>query len=457
MSIETVLDYAHENQGQFLEELSQFLSFKSVSTDPEFKEDVTHCAYFLAKKLELLGFSNVNVTPTEGHPIVVGERITHRDKPTVLFYGHYDVQPADPYDQWESPPFSPTIRDNYIYARGASDDKGQVWCHLSALESFIETVGELPINVKVLFEGEEEIGSPHLEPFLHNYKDDLSADLVLISDTPMFSPTQPSICMSLRGMVYLELFALVSSHDLHSGQNGGVIYNPIELLASISSALKDDKNRITIPGFYDGIVSPPDYVTQQIQHFGFDETAYKRELGVSELVGEDGYHSLERRWFRPCSDVHGIVGGYVQPGAKTVIPNSASMKLSFRLVSGQDPEEIVKKFESWVSHLLPDSVNYHLEVHGLGNPIMVNVDHPLIKAGAEALKEEFHETPLFVGEGGSIPIVADFKEVLGVESLLMGFNNSNDNIHAPNERFGLDNFNSGVKTIIRFLEKCANA
>ncbi len=435
------------NKTHVVDELNTFLSIASVSANLKHKADILRCANYLEGHLTDIGLENVRQFATDGHPIVYGEWLHAPGKPTVLFYGHYDVQPPEPLELWVSPPFEPTIRDGYLYARGVSDDKGQVFCHLKAIEALLKKNGKLPVNIKVLIEGEEEIGSVHLAPFVEKNQTLLGADVVLISDTPMFGPDQPSLCTSLRGLVYLEVEVEGCKSDLHSGQQGGAVPNPIQALAKIISNLKDDDQRITIPGFYDQVL--PDRVD-----IPFDEEAYRNEVGAEELVGEAGYNSLERRWLRPTLECNGIVGGYIGPGAKTVIPSKAMAKISMRLVANQNPDDILFKFKAYIRQIAPKSVRVSFnEFHPSGWPVRVKTESVAVQAAMRAIEKSFGRKPIFQGEGGTVPVVADFQRLLGLQSVLMGFNLPNDGIHAPNERFSLDRYYKGIHASAYFFEE----
>ncbi|TFU16770.1 dipeptidase [Thermus tengchongensis] len=433
-----------------LEPLLEFLSIPSVSTDPTHKEDVRKAALWLAERLKERGFYT-ELHETSLHPILYAERLLDPKAPTVLVYGHYDVQPPDPLELWESPPFSPTLRDGRVYARGASDDKGQLWAHVAALEGLSARV-----NVKFLVEGEEEIGSPNLLPFVRAHREKLRADVVLISDGAMFAPHTPTLTYGLRGLCYLEVRLKGARRDLHSGAFGGVAPNPIQALGWILARLKDEETgRVLIPGFYDR-VRP---VSEEERRLWppLDEALLKGELGVEALPGEEGYTPLERLWARPTLDPNGIWGGYQGEGSKTVIPAEAGMKLSMRLVPDQDPEEVASQVEAYLREICPPG--YTLEVlrlHG-GKPVLTDPHSPPMRLMAEALEEVWGRPPVYAREGGTIPVVAELQEVLGAPIVLLGLGLPDDNLHAPNEKFDLVNLEKGIAVLRRFYGLLAGA
>lgn len=452
-SINNVLTYIQDNQERFLNELNTFLSFKSVSTDIAYKKDVDACADYVKHHLETIGLESAQIFDTPGHPIIYAEHCHQPNKPTVLFYGHYDVQPADPIELWDSDPFKGVVKDGKLYARGVSDDKGQVFCHLKSIESWLKTTGELPINIKVLIEGEEEIGSPNLPQFLQEHTTLLQSDIALVSDTPMYAENQPSICFSLRGLVYLEVMINTGNSDLHSGQQGGAVPNPIHVLCDIISGLKDKDQKITIPGFYDDVLNVPDSIRQDIANLNFDDRAYKEELGAPGLIGEKGFSSLERRWFRPTLDCNGILGGYTGEGSKTVIPHQAMAKISMRLVANQDPTKIMASVKSYITSLCPDYAQLSFKEYAQAFPAQSDSNNPGIQAGLLAIEKAFGTKAILQGEGGTIPVVADLKKLLNIDTVLMGFNLPNDRIHAPNERFSLKSFYKGIEASAYFFDQ----
>ncbi len=452
--MQKTIDYIQNQKDAFLDELKVFLSFPSVSTDPMYKKDVDSCASYVKNHLEKIGMHKTTLYKTSGHPIIYSEHISDPKKPTVLFYGHYDVQPADPLDLWISEPFKPTIRDGQIYARGVSDDKGQVFCHLQAIEALIKTTGTLPINFKCLIEGEEEIGSQSLFAFVEQNKDLLKADAAIISDTPMYSHTQPSICFSLRGLLYTELVIQGPNRDLHSGQLGGIIQNPIQAMAVVLSKLKDEDQIIQIPEFYNDVTVLPESLRKKTASLERDDEGLRKNLDASEFVGEEGFDTNERRWFRPTLDCNGIIGGFTGDGAKTVIPSTARAKISMRLVANQNPDHIFAQLETYLKTIMPKGVSYKLSKHSGAKPAMVNPDTPAMASALQALKEVHGVEPVLQGEGGTIPIVNVFKETLGLDTILMGFNLPHDNIHSPNEKFSLENYYKGIESAARFYIGC---
>jgi len=448
----SVKNYIQENAKNFEDQLFEFLRIPSVSTDSKHKEDVKKAAQFLIDQLNNIGLDNVTLHETDGHPIITAEKCPHKDRPTVLIYGHYDVQPSDPDELWETPPFEPTIKDGRVYARGASDDKGQSFTHIKAVESYMKTGTELPVNVKFILEGEEEIGSPNLVPFIKANKDLLECDMVLISDTAMFGEDQPSITYGLRGLAYMEVHVNGPNRDLHSGVFGGAVENPANALAEIISKLKDEDGLIQIPGFYDDVEPMTAEMRDAYKQLPFDEDAYKKNLNLKALHGEKGYSTLERATARPTLDVNGLWSGYQGEGAKTVLPAKAGAKISMRLVPDQDPKKIAGLFADYVKSIAPDTVTVDVEEHHGGHPVVIDLDFYGLKAAAKAFEEVYNKDVLFAREGGSIPIVADFKKVLGVNSILMGFGLTKDALHSPNESFSLKDFHRGIQTSAKFFE-----
>lgn len=444
--------YIDDHKEQYVEELFELLRIPSVSTDSARKGDIIKAADFLRDKLAELNLSKVEVFETPGNPIVYGEHCPYDDRPTVLVYGHYDVQPSDPDELWDSPPFEPTVKDGLIYARGASDDKGQAYTHIKAAESFVKSGGEIPVNIKFLLEGEEEIGSPNLVPFIEKHKDMLECDMVLISDTAMFAEDQPSITYGLRGLAYMEMEVVGPNRDLHSGVYGGAVENPLNVLCELIAELKDEDGVIQVPGFYDKVVELTEDDREAFRQLPFDEEAYKKTLDIDAVHGEKGFSTLERASARPTLDVNGIWGGYQKEGAKTVLPSKANAKVSMRLVPDQDPKEIARLFKEHVESIAPDTVKVTVTEHHGGHPSVTDLSFYGLKAGAQAFEDIYCTEALFTREGGSIPIVADFKKVLGVESILMGFGLTSNAIHSPNENFSLKDFHRGIKTSARFLE-----
>jgi len=449
-----VLDYIERNHAAHIEELKQFLAIPSVSTDPERKGDVLRCAEWVLQAMKSAGLENVQLFPTDGHPVVYGDFLhAGSNAPTVLFYGHYDVQPVDPLHLWTNPPFEPVIRDGKIFARGAVDDKGQVFMQLKSLEAHVKSTGTLPVNVKVLIEGEEEIGSVHLEAFLQHHRELLSCDTVLISDTSMFGEELPSLCYALRGLTYMEVTVTGPNRDLHSGVFGGAVENPANALCGIIAKLKDEYGRIAIPGFYDDVKNLSPEERAEYARLPFDEEEYKHQLGIAHVDGEFGYSTLERASARPTLDVNGIWGGFTGEGAKTVLPSKASAKISMRLVPNQDTHDIAKKFEQYVRHIAPPTVKVEVtHLHG-GNPAMTPVDSKGVQAAMRALEKAFGKKPFLTREGGSIPIVLLFEKILNAPVVLMGVGLNTENAHSPDEHFSLRNFYRGIVASALFYEE----
>jgi acetylornithine deacetylase/succinyl-diaminopimelate desuccinylase-like protein len=449
--------YARENQKRFLEELKELLRIPSVSTMEEHKNDVQKAAQFVASELKRIGFENVEVIPSSGHPLIYCDWLHAKGKPTALCYAHYDVQPPDPIDEWTTPPFEPTERNQNIYARGAVDDKGQLWMQVKAFESLFRSGnGKLPINVKVIFEGEEEVGGEAIADYIRTHGDKLKADFALVSDTELFAPELPTLCVGLRGLVYTELEAVGAMTDLHSGVYGGAAPNPLEALSRIIGKLKDESGRILIPGFYDDVQKPTDAELKAWKSLPFDEEHYRKtEVGSNVLTGEPDYPVLYRTWARPTLEVHGMPGGFVAPGAKTVIPAKASAKISMRLVPNQNPDDILKKYENFVKSITPKGIQIKIKVHSKGEAIVVGTDNKYIKAATEALHDVFKKDTVYIRSGGSIPIVTDFENVLQIPSVMMGLGLPDDNLHAPNEKFHIPNFYRGIEAIINFFHRLA--
>jgi acetylornithine deacetylase/succinyl-diaminopimelate desuccinylase-like protein len=453
--------YARRNYPRFLDELKALLRIPSISTLPEHKHDCRTAAETLAAGLKRIGMENVRLIEaeagTEGHPLVYADWLHASGRPTVLVYGHYDVQPPDPLDEWLSPPFEPTERDGNIYARGAVDDKGQVVAQVKALESLLATGKALPLNVRVLYEGDEEVGGEVIASFVASKPADLKADFALISDTELFAPGLPTLCVGLRGMIYTEIEVRGARSDLHSGMYGGAAPNPFVALAQILAKLKDEDGHILIPGFYDSIVPPSPEELAAWRSLPFDEEQYRiAEVGSRQLVGESGYSVLERTWARPTLDVHGIPGGFIGAGAKTVIPAKAVAKVSMRLVPGMTPAKSFALYKSYVEKVAPAGVDVEVRLIHSGDPCLIPVDNPYIQAATCALHEVWGRDTVFIRSGGSIPIVGDFARHLGLPSVMMGFGLPDDNLHAPNEKFNLKNFALGIESLIRFLEEAGS-
>jgi len=442
-------DYLAENKERFLNELLDLLRIPSVSADSHYKNDVAKCAEAVKENLLKSGCDKAEICPTDGHPIVYAERMIDPNAPTVLVYGHYDVQPADPLELWTSGPFDPQIRDGKIYARGACDDKGQMFMHVKALEVMHQT-NTLTCNVKFMIEGEEEVGSSNLGIFLENNKEKLKADIVLVSDTSMISMEHPSIETGLRGLAYMEVEVTGPNRDLHSGVYGGAVANPINTLCKMIASLHDENNHITIPAFYDKVQDLTQAERDALNSAPFDLDEYKKDLQVKDVWGEKGYTTLERTGTRPTLDVNGIWGGYTGEGAKTVLPSKAFAKISMRLVPHQNSDEIAQIFQKHFESIAPASVQVKVTPHHGGEPVVTPTDSVAYKAASEAIKTAFAKDPIPTRGGGSIPIIALFEKVLGLKTVLMGFGLDNDNIHSPNEKYDVANFYKGIETLPYF-------
>ncbi len=455
-AVSSAVTYARENQKRFLEELKDLLRIPSVSTTEEHKGDVRKAAEMVAADLKRIGFENVEIIATSGHPLVYADWLHAAGKPTALCYAHFDVQPAEPLDEWHTPPWEPTERDNNVYARGAVDDKGQLWMQMKAYESLFKTGGgKLPINVRVLFEGEEEVGGEAIEEYVKKHATDgkLKADFALVTDTELFAPDLPTLCVGLRGLVYTELEAQGAKTDLHSGVYGGAAPNVIFGLVEILSKLKDADGKVLIPGFYDAVQKPTDDELKAWERLPFNEEEYRKaEVGSDVLTGEQGYSVLYRTWARPTLEVHGIVGGFQAPGAKTVIPARASAKVSMRLVPNQDADDIFKKYSDYVKKVTPKGIKTNIKIHSKGPACVVNTDNPYARAAVEAMHEIFKKDTVYIRSGGSIPIVTQFDKDLKIPSIMMGMGLPDDNLHAPNEKFHIPNFYRGIESIIRFFQ-----
>ncbi len=447
--MQEIRKYVSENKQRFLDELFELLRFPSVSADPKYKADVLKTADYVAAKLIAAGADKVEICPTAGYPIVYGEKIIDQSLPTVLVYGHYDVQPPDPLELWKTPPCEPTIRDEKIYARGACDDKGQFYMHVKAFELMMET-DTLPCNIKFMIEGEEEVGSANLGIFVGANKDRLKADVILISDTSMISLEHPSLETGLRGLSYVEVEVTGPNRDLHSGVYGGAVANPATILAKLIASMHDENNHITIPGFYDDVVELSAKEREDLNKAPYDETEYKTDLEVGELWGEKGYSTLERTGTRPTLEVNGIWGGYIGEGAKTVLPSKAFAKISMRLVPNQNSDKITKLFQDHFEKIAPQSVKVKVSPHHGGEPVVTPTDSVAYKAAQKAILEAFGKEPIPTRGGGSIPIVALFEKELGIKTVLMGFGLDSDNLHSPNEKFDIANFYKGIETIPLF-------
>ena len=445
------INYIENTKQKTLDELAEFLAIKSISTNPDYNDNVHECAKYVANKLTSIGMHETTIYETKKHPIVYSRYEVSETKPTILIYGHYDVQPPEPLELWESDPFKASIRGEYLYARGVSDDKGQVFCHIKAIEAYLETEKTLPVNIIMIIEGEEEIGSPNLAQFLEEHKASLKADVAIISDTPMIHKNQPALCFSLRGMVYAEITVTGPNKDLHSGQYGGVVQNPIQALCRIIAQLKDEDDKVMIPGFYDSVLSLSSKEKEYLDDVDIDQQTYLSELGLTAFAKESAVNIAQQLWVEPTLDCNGIVGGYIEKGAKTIIPSKASTKVSMRLVANQDPNVIADQFKAYVKSVTPKGVSIDIDIHSLAHPARMAIDTIYIKAASAAYKATFGVVPKFVGEGGTIPVVADFKQILGIDTVMMGFNCPDDCIHSPNERLLIENFFKGIQTSATFL------
>lgn len=452
--MQAIDSYIKANEDRFLNELLDLLRIPSVSADPKYKADVARCAQEVKKRMEEAGLDKVEVCPTAGHPIVYGEKIIDPSKPTVLVYGHYDVQPPDPLDLWHSGPFEPVIKDGMIYARGSADDKGQFYMHIKAVESMVKN-NALPCNVKVMIEGEEEVGSDNLGTFVKNNKERLKADVVLISDTAMIANDVPSINTGLRGLSYVEVEVTGPNRDLHSGVYGGAVANPINALCEMIASLHDQDRKITIPGFYEAVKELSKAERDALAEAPFDLEAYKKDLEVNDVRGETGYTSEERSSIRPTLDVNGIWGGYIGEGAKTVLPSKAYAKLSMRLVPNQKSDAITKLFKDHFERIAPPGIRVVVKPHHGGEAAVTPIDSAAYQAASKAMEETFGKKPIPTRGGGSIPIVALFEAELGLKTVLFGFGLDSDNIHSPNEKYGVFNYFQGIKTIPRFFQHYA--
>jgi acetylornithine deacetylase/succinyl-diaminopimelate desuccinylase-like protein len=449
-----VKEYIESNKQRFLDELFELLRIPSVSADSTKKNEVRKAAEFIKNKLEAAGVNKAEICETPGHPIVFAEKLIDAKLPTVLVYGHYDVQPPDPLDLWTSPPFEPVVKDGKIYARGSCDDKGQVYMHVKAFEAMSQ-LKSLNCNIKFMIEGEEEVGSEHLETFVKDNKEKLKADVILISDTAIISLDHPSITVGLRGLSYVEVEVTGPNRDLHSGVYGGAVANPINILSNMIASMHDKNGKITIPGFYDKVVELSGADREALNRAPFNIDNYKKELGIDDIRGEEGYTTLERTGTRPTLDVNGIWGGYTGEGAKTVLPSKAYAKISMRLVPNQDNKEITELFTKHFQSIAPNYVKVKVTaLHG-GQAAVTPTDSKAFKAASAAFEEVWGKKPIPTRDGGSIPIVALFKKELGLDTVLMGFGLDSDAIHSPNEHFGIKNFMMGIETITSFYKHFA--
>ncbi len=446
------LSYAQEHKDQILDELIEFVRIPSVSTDPKKKTEMQRAAQWVANHLLSLGFENVKILPTARHPVVYGESLkAGSDKPTVLIYGHYDVQPAEPLELWGIPPFEPTKHGENLYGRGASDMKGQVVASLKAVEAYAHT-GDLPINVKFIIEGEEEIGSPSLEKFLTENKDLLSCDFAINPDTGMIGADTPTITYGLRGLAYFELRVTGPEHDLHSGIFGGAVHNPAQALCELIAGMHDENGRVTLPGYYDSVRSLDDEERAELARLPLDETFYLEQTGAPELFGETGYTAYERVGARPTLEVNGLLSGFTGEGAKTVLPAKAMAKISMRLVPDQNPDEVYKQLKRYLEENAPPTIHWELEDLNQGDAAITDCNMPGVVALSQAMETTWGKKPVYKREGGSVPVVAQMQKILGIESVLTGFGLQDDNLHAPNEKIHLPTFFNGIDTFIRYLD-----
>jgi acetylornithine deacetylase/succinyl-diaminopimelate desuccinylase-like protein len=450
------IEYIQERRSAFVEELKGFLRIPCVSTQSEHKADMRKAAEWLVEQMRGMGLEHVEILPTAGHPVVYADWLHAAGKPTALIYGHYDVQPAEPLELWTTGAFDPTVRNGELFARGAVDDKGQVFMHLKALEAHLKTAGRLPVNVRLLIEGEEEIGSPNLDAFIAKHKEMLQADVVVISDTAMIAKDAPGITVGLRGLVYFQIDLEVAKSDLHSGGFGGSIENPAMALAQLLAQLKDRNGRITIPGFYDDVRRLPAAERRALAKLPFSEKKFQKDLGAPTLFGEKGFTTLERLWARPTLEVNGLCSGFIGEGAKTVLPCRAMAKVSMRLAPNQDPNKIARLFVQHVKRLAPKTVRLKVtEVSGRGTPWLVPTDHPSLQAVARAIQKGFGKKPVYTRTGGTIPVVATFDRLLKAPILLMGIGLPDENAHAPNEKLDLDNLHHGMLSAAHLFEELA--
>lgn len=454
--MEAVEEFLSENTERFVDELSDFLRIASVSADSQFEAQMKTAAEFTRDKLAAAGLE-AKIIETDGHPLVYGERLESPDLPTALVYGHYDVQPPDPLDQWDTPPFEPTIRDGKIYARGATDDKGQLYTHVKSIEAWTKTTGRLPVNVKVIIEGEEEVGSPNLNPFLESNQEMLKADVAVISDTSQYGPGMPGVTYGLRGLMACEVELTGPSQDLHSGMFGGSIANPVNAMAKLVASLVDDDGRIQVPGFYDDVLDLTEEERKGFAALPFDEAAYLRQLGVDAPFGETGYSTLERRWARPTCDVNGIYGGYSGEGPKTIVPSKATAKITCRLVPNQNPDRIAAALEAYLREQVRPGLTFRFTSSHNCEGLVFDPQGRWISAAVAAIEAAFNCKPVYLRGGGSIPVVGSFKDILGLETLLLGWGLNTDNLHSPNEHFTLADYQRGIVASAHLWKELANA
>jgi acetylornithine deacetylase/succinyl-diaminopimelate desuccinylase-like protein len=457
MSTARAIAYARTHRKRFLAELMEFIRFPTISAQPQHRGDIDRCARWLLRQLQQIGLDDARIIATRRHPIIFASRTIGPDRSTLLVYGHYDVQPVDPLDQWRSPPFAPTIRGSDLVGRGASDDKGQLFVHVKALEAWLRTAGALPVNVKCLFEGEEEIGSPNLLPFLSGRRGLLAADVAVVSDTRMLAPDQPAINYAERGALYLELDVYGPGRDLHSGNFGGTVHNPLQALSEIIAQLHERDGRIAIPGIYERVRRWGSSERAQMARTGPSDEQILQDAGADAPWGERGYSLYERLTLRPALTINGISGGYQGPGGKGVIPDRATAKLSFRLVPDQDPRDVDRLFRGYIREITPATVSTIVRTISSAEPVLIDPHHAAIQAARFAYRKGFGVAPILLRSGGTIPILNALKNILGMPTVLMGFALSDDRMHAPNEKFHIPNFFKGIETSIWFMQALANA
>ena len=451
--MDSVVDFININRDRYIDELKEYLSIPSISALPDYAPEVIRCAEWTADELRRVGLENVRLVETAGYPIVCAEWLHAGEAPTIIFYGHYDVQPVDPLDKWETPPFDATVRSGELYARGAADDKGQIFMHFKAIEACIKQKGLLPVNIKLILEGEEEVGSENLDSFLRDHSSEYSADVLVISDTPMFDRGVPSLCYGLRGLTYCQIDLRGTTSDLHSGSFGGTVANPAFVLTQLLAQMKDRSGRIKIPGFYDDVLPLRDEERAEYARLPFNDRRFCKELGSPKLFGEKGFTTLERMWARPTFEVNGFYSGFTEEGAKTVIPAVAMAKVSMRLVPNQNPERVGDLFEAYVRKATPRTVDVSVTRMHTGKPWMTDFANPFVQAAGRAIERGFGRKPVFTREGGSIPIIASFEERFGLPAVLFGIGLPDENAHAPNEKLDLDNFHRGVISVAALYEE----
>ena len=446
--------FVHQNRTRLLDELKEFVRIPSISTLPEHRSDIDRAASFVAESLRKAGMEHVEIIPTDKHPLVYADWMHAPGKPTVLCYGHYDVQPADPLELWKTPPFEPSERDGNLYARGTADDKGQMYMHIKAVEALRAANGTLPLNLKFLIEGEEEVGGASIARYVAEHPDKLRADVALVSDTAMYAEGTPTLCVGLRGLIYAEIAATGPMRDLHSGLYGGAAPNAVYGLIELLSKVKDARGVLQIPGLYDGVEEPAPAEMASWKSLPFREQDFlENEVGATALTGETGRSVLERIWSRPTFEVHGIAGGFTAAGAKTVIPATATAKVSFRLVPRQDPDRVIQAFQDWVAKNTPQGIRIQVRILSASPGLVVNPEHPAIRVAAKAFSDVFGKPTVFIRSGGSIPVVGDFATHLGIPTVLMGFGLPDDGLHSPNEKYKVDNYYKGIMTIAQFFEQ----